>query len=68
MIARHLLNAGAHVEVYMCADASQLSGDARIYYEISLQNERQHFPLQQEADLQRFIMSLMKTDMVVDAV
>lgn len=68
VIARHLLNAGAQVDVFMCANASQLSGDARINYEIFTKMSGSIYPLQQEADLQRFIMSLIKTDMVVDAV
>ncbi len=68
VVARHLLNAGALVDVFMCADASQLSGDARINYEILVRMGGSIYPLQQEADLQCFIMSLLKTDMVLDAV
>jgi len=68
VVARHLLNGGAQVDVFMCADASQLSGDARTNYEILVRMSGSIYPLQQEADLHNFIMSLMKTDMVVDAV
>lgn len=67
VIARHLLNAGAHVIVFMCAEAKQLSADAAINYEILTRIGGSIYPLQHESDLQRFIMALLKADMVVDA-
>ncbi|HRW11503.1 MAG TPA: NAD(P)H-hydrate dehydratase [Syntrophomonas sp.] len=67
VIARHLLNAGAQVDVFMCAEADQLSGDAAINYAILDRMKGRIHPLRQEADRERFIMALLQADMVVDA-
>ncbi len=67
VIARHLLNAGAQVDVFLCTEADQLSADAAINYEILTRMKSSIYPLQKEADLQGFIMALLNADMVVDA-
>jgi len=68
VIARHLINAGAQVDIFMCAEASDLSPDASINYRILERMNGNFFPLRQETDLNRFMRALMMADMVVDAI
>ncbi|HWQ77117.1 MAG TPA: NAD(P)H-hydrate dehydratase [Syntrophomonas sp.] len=65
--ARHLLNAGARVKVFMCADSEQLSPDATANYHILEKMTDAIFPLQREEHWQRFIESLLPADVIVDA-
>ncbi|NLV20454.1 MAG: NAD(P)H-hydrate dehydratase [Syntrophomonadaceae bacterium] len=68
VVARHLLNAAARVNVFMCGEVGQLSPDARTNYEILARMTSRIYPLREETDLQYFIMSLLEADMVVDAI
>lgn len=68
VVARHLLNAAARVDVFMCAEVDQLSPDARTNYEILVRMSKNIYPLRTENDLQHFNISLRQADMVIDAI
>ncbi|MDN5347110.1 MAG: ADP-dependent NAD(P)H-hydrate dehydratase / NAD(P)H-hydrate epimerase [Clostridia bacterium] len=67
-IARHLMNAGAEVKVFLLARPEDLRGDARINLDIFKKMGGRLYPLQAEAHLQRADIALLYADLVVDAI
>lgn len=67
VIARHLVNAGADVKVFMTCRPEELQGDAQINYEILLQMQVKIHTIFTTKDLQRVDIALTYGDLVVDA-
>jgi len=67
VIARHLMNSGAQVFVFALAKPEVLPPDARTNYEILNKMGGQFYELQQETDLDSFMVCLLNSDLIVDA-
>lgn len=68
VIARHLINAGAHVEVFLLGAAEDLSPDAAINYQILQKMNGNINPLLDTNDLDHLMMKLLTADMIIDAI
>jgi NAD(P)H-hydrate epimerase len=68
VVARHLLNQGAEVKVFLLARPEDLRGDARTNLEIFQRMGGRIFPLLGESHLQRADIALLYADVVVDAI
>lgn len=68
VVGRHLLNAGAEVKVFLLAKPDALRGDAAVNLEIYLKMGGKLYPILEEKDLQRLDISLLYTELIVDAV
>lgn len=65
--ARLLDKAGANVTVFLICPPGELKGDALTNYRILQQFGVKIYILQKEADLQRVVLALINTDLIVDA-
>ena len=68
VVARHLLNQGAEVKVFLLARPEDLRGDARTNLEIYQKMGGKLLPLLGESHLQRADIALLYADLVVDAI
>ncbi len=68
VVARHLLNAGARVEIFLLGECGQLTADALLNYEILQKMGKTINPLVQEQDLDKFMLSLLSADLIIDAI
>ncbi len=68
VVARHLLNQNAEVNVLLLAQPGELQGDARTNLKIYQKMGGRIFPLLEEGHLQRADISLLYADLVVDAI
>ena len=66
--ARHLLNAGLEVKVVLLARSREVQGDAGINLEILRQLGVAVLPLREEKDLNAVRVTLLSTDLIVDAI
>lgn len=67
VIARHLLNSGAAVRVFLTGQVEELTPDSRLNYDILLRMGARILPLIGDEDLDRLMLSLMNADLIVDA-
>ncbi len=67
VVARHLYNKQARVKIFLTAGPGELSGDAAVNMGIIEKLDIPVYQLQEEDDLTRLNVSLLYTDMVVDA-
>ncbi len=67
VIARHLLNAKAHVFVFALSPPEVLPPDSRTNYEIFKNMGGQFSLLQKEEDLDSLLLCLLNSDLIVDA-
>ncbi len=67
VIARHLMNAGLQVFVFLLARAEELPADAKTNYDILQRMGGQFCALESEADLDGFMICLLNSDLIVDA-
>lgn len=67
VVSRHLINAGAEVDTFLVGDENNLTPDALTNYLILKNMKAAIFHLQAEAGLDRFMMSVLSADLVVDA-
>ncbi|MCL2336426.1 MAG: NAD(P)H-hydrate epimerase, partial [Firmicutes bacterium] len=65
--ARHLLNKGAQVQVFLAAEQDHIKGDARINLDIWTKAGQKVLPLTKASDLNLVRLALMHADLVVDA-
>lgn len=65
--ARHLLNKGAQVQVFLAAEQDQIKGDARVNLNIWAKAGQKVLPLTKINDLNLVRLALMNADLVVDA-
>jgi ADP-dependent NAD(P)H-hydrate dehydratase / NAD(P)H-hydrate epimerase len=68
VVARHLLNAGVRVETFLLGESTQLTGDALINYRILEKMAAPLSSLNNAADLENLLLSLLKADLIVDAI
>lgn len=68
VIARHLLNAGVNVDIFLLGDSGKLTTDATTNYEILQRMNTQIIPLVQEQDLDKLLISLLSADLIIDAI
>lgn len=68
VVSRHLINAGAEVDTFLLGDKNELTPDALINYQILQRMNARLYPLQAEAGLDRFMLSVLSADLVVDAI
>ncbi|GEA18530.1 MAG: ADP-dependent NAD(P)H-hydrate dehydratase / NAD(P)H-hydrate epimerase [Moorella sp. (in: firmicutes)] len=68
VVARHLLNQGAEVKVFLLARPEDLRGDARTNLEIYQKMGGRLYPILGESHLQRADIALLYADLVVDAI
>ncbi len=66
--ARHLMNSGAEVKVFLLARPEDIKGDARINLNILQKSGGRIYSLTEEKDLQRADISLLYADLVIDAI
>ncbi|MGS0765435.1 NAD(P)H-hydrate dehydratase [Syntrophomonas curvata] len=67
VIARHLLNSGAAVKVFLTGKADELTNDSRLNYEILVRMGAPILPLMSDEDLDSLMLSLVNGDLIVDA-
>ncbi|MEW8958281.1 MAG: NAD(P)H-hydrate dehydratase [Moorella sp. (in: firmicutes)] len=68
VVARHLLNQGAEVKVFLLARPEDMRGDARTNLEIYQKMGGRLYPILSENHLQRADIALLYADLVVDAI
>lgn len=67
VVSRHLINAGVYVDTFLIGEENNLSPDALTNYQILKRMKAAIYPLQAEAGLDRFMMSVLSADLIVDA-
>lgn len=67
VVARHLLNRGAEVQVFLAAEPEKIKGDALINLNIWRKMGQKILPLLKSNDNNLFKLSLIKAELVVDA-
>lgn len=67
VIARHLINAGVQVTLFVLGKSSQLTPDALTNYRILERMNADIYSLYKEEDLDRLMLYLLSSDLVVDA-
>ncbi|HBQ85493.1 MAG TPA: bifunctional ADP-dependent NAD(P)H-hydrate dehydratase/NAD(P)H-hydrate epimerase [Syntrophomonas sp.] len=67
VVARHLINAGATVDVFMLGEADRMTPDAGTNYRILAKMTDRIYPLFTEEHLDRLMLSLLVCDIIVDA-
>lgn len=68
VVARHLINAGVQVTLFVTGSSAQLTPDALTNYKILENMNATILPLSEEEDLDRLMLYLMSGDLVVDAI
>ncbi|MHB1418727.1 MAG: NAD(P)H-hydrate dehydratase [Bacillota bacterium] len=68
VVARHLINQGADVKVFLLCRPEEIVGDAGLNLSILNKIEAKIHPLQSEKDLQRMGIALLHAEVVVDAI
>lgn len=68
VVARHLLNAGSLVDVFLLGSEDELSSDSRMNYDILSKMQANIYPLRNEEDLNRLMLSLLSAELIVDAI
>ena len=66
--ARHLINAGVQVDIFILGEEDQLSPDAQINYRILANMGARFNILRDEAGLDLLMLSLLSSDLAVDAI
>ncbi len=67
VVARHLFNRGAEVQIFLAAEAEKIKGDALINLNIWQKMGQKVFQIIKNSDTNLFRLALMKADLVVDA-
>lgn len=68
VIARHLINAGAQVDVFLLGEVQDLTPDAAINYHILKKMNGNINPLLEKTDLDHLLTQLLWADLIVDAI
>ncbi|WP_054692273.1 bifunctional ADP-dependent NAD(P)H-hydrate dehydratase/NAD(P)H-hydrate epimerase [Syntrophomonas palmitatica] len=66
--ARHLINCGAQVETFLLGNENELTPDAGRNFAILSKMKADIFPLLEETDLDNLMLSLLASDIIVDAI
>ncbi len=67
VITRHLLNAGVHVDTFLLCREEEMTADSLINYHIICKMQAGIYPLYDEEDLDKLMLSLLSSDLIVDA-
>lgn len=67
VVARHLINAGVTVDVFMMGEDDQMTVDASTNYRILKKMTDRIYPLFEEQHLDRLMLSLLVCDIIVDS-
>lgn len=67
VVARHLLNAGAVVKIFLLGDPSGMTPDARINYDILVKMKADIKYLKEEKDLESLAIEALTSDLIIDA-
>ncbi|MTI80947.1 MAG: NAD(P)H-hydrate dehydratase [Firmicutes bacterium] len=67
VVARHLLNMGADVRVLMVTDPTNLTGDAKVNFNIWKKMGQKVYPIHQANGINLVKVSLLNTNLIVDA-
>lgn len=65
---RHLINAGARVRIFLMGELEELTPDARLNFDILIKMGADITPLTREEHLPAFMDTLLKADLVLDAI
>jgi len=68
VIARHLINSEAMVDVFLLCKPKQFTKDATINFNILTKMKANIFKLVKEEDIERLMESMMDVDVIVDAI
>ncbi len=68
VIARHLINAGALVDIFVWGEAKELSPDAATNYRIVERMQANLFLLKNEEGLNKLMLSLLTADLIIDSI
>ncbi|TDA66958.1 MAG: NAD(P)H-hydrate dehydratase [Clostridia bacterium] len=68
VVARHLINAGAEVKIFLLARPEDLRGDAEVNYRVLRAMQATFYPVLEEKDVQRADIALLYADLIVDAI
>lgn len=66
--ARHLMNAGTIVDVFVMGKPGEMTPDTTVNYEILTKMRANLIPLLTDADLNELMISVMNCDLVIDAI
>ncbi|MGI5922230.1 MAG: NAD(P)H-hydrate dehydratase [Syntrophomonadaceae bacterium] len=67
VIARHLINAGVNVDTFIMGSPEEMTPDTFTNYSILARMTDRIYPLQEDKDLDRLMLSLFICDLIVDA-
>ncbi|MHB1127402.1 MAG: NAD(P)H-hydrate dehydratase [Bacillota bacterium] len=68
VVARHLINQGADVKIFLLCTAEDIKGDAAVNFNILKKIDAKIHPLLSEKDLHRVGIALLHAEVVVDAI
>ncbi len=68
VVARHLLNAGAEVKVFLLAEPEEMTGDAKTNMEILIAMGHKVFPIIKPNSLNIVRLAMVYADVVIDAI
>jgi len=68
VLGRHLMNAGATVDIFLLGESQNLSPDAYANYCILEKMEANLIPLRADEDFDRLMIALLSADLIVDAI
>lgn len=68
VVARHLMNAGARVNVFLLAPPDRIAGDARTNLSIYERQGGRVYPVLESRDIMKAEVSLLRAEVVVDAI
>jgi hydroxyethylthiazole kinase-like uncharacterized protein yjeF len=68
VVARHLLNKGVDVKVFLLGREEDLKGDALVHYMVLIQMQAKIYTILNEKDLKRVQIGLTYTDLIIDAI
>jgi len=68
VLGRHLINAGALVDIYLLGESQNLSSDAYANYLILEKMKANLFPLSVDKNFDRLMITLLSSDLIIDAI
>jgi yjeF C-terminal region, hydroxyethylthiazole kinase-related/yjeF N-terminal region len=68
VLGRHLINAGAAVDIFLLGDSGHLTHDAQVNYLILEKMKASVYPLKREQNFDRLVTNLLSSDLIVDAI
>jgi NAD(P)H-hydrate epimerase len=66
--ARHLINNGINVDIFLMGNPEEMTTDTYTNYKILVKMSTRIYPLLEEKDLNQLMLSLLESDLIVDAI